>query len=88
LAHYEKPKTGDSIMKWRQMGIAVGFVAAVLVLPSNAGAITWDFSGTGGNLGNLPVTFTSGSGTITVTAWTLSSGSFTVQNLFQRNEAE
>jgi hypothetical protein len=68
------------------MGIAVGLVAAVLVLPSHAGAITWDFGGIGGDLGTAPVTFTSGSGTITATAWTLNSG-FTVQHLFQRNEA-
>jgi hypothetical protein len=73
-------------MKRRQMGIAAGFVAALLVLPLNAGAITWDFSGTGGDLGTAAVPFISGSGTITVTAWTLSSGSFTVQHLFQRNE--
>jgi hypothetical protein len=73
-------------MKWRQMGLAVGFVAAVLVLPLNAGAITWDLNGTGGDLGTAAVPFISGSGTITVTAWTISSGSFTVQHLFQRNE--
>ena len=72
--------------KWSQIGIAVGFVAALLILPSNAGAITWNFGGTGGDLGTAPVPFTSGSGTITATAWTLSSGSFTVQHLFQRNE--
>jgi hypothetical protein len=73
-------------MKRRQMGIAAGFVAAVLVLPSNAGALTWDFGGLGGDLGTGEVSFTSGSGTIKVTAWTLNSG-FTAQNLFQRNEA-
>ena len=74
-------------MKWRQMGIAAWFVAALLVLPSNASAITWDFSGTGADLGTAPVPFTSGSATITVTPWTISAGSFTVQHLFQRNEA-
>ena len=68
------------------MGIPGGFVATLLVLTSNAGAITWDFSGTGGDLGTAAVPFISGSGTITATAWTLSSGSFTAQHLFQRNE--
>lgn len=74
-------------MKWRQMGMAAAFVAALFVLTSNASALTWDFSGTGGDLGAAPVPFTSGSGTITVTAWTINGGSFTVQHLFQRNEA-
>jgi len=66
--------------------MAAGFVAALLVLTSNASAITWDFSGTGGDLGTAAVPFNSGSGTITATAWTLNSG-FTVQHLFQRNDA-
>jgi hypothetical protein len=74
-------------MTWRQMGIAAGFAASLLVLTSHASATTWDFSGAGGDLGTAPKLFTSGSGTITVTAWTISSGSFTVQHLFQRNEA-
>jgi PEP-CTERM motif len=73
-------------MKWRQMGMVAALVAALFVLTSNASALTWDFSGTGGDLGTAPVPFTSGSGTITVTAWTINGGSFTVQHLFQRNE--
>jgi hypothetical protein len=78
---------GGSIMKWKQIRIAAGLVTALLAFTSNANAITWDFSGTGGDLGTAPVPFTSGPGTITVTAWTINSGSFTGQHLFQRNEA-
>jgi len=65
---------------------AAVFVAILFALTSRADAITWDFSGTGGDLGTAPVPFTSGSGIVTVTAWTISSGSYFVSHLFQRNE--
>ena len=74
-------------MTWRQTSVAAILVANLLVLTSNASAITWDFAGAGGDLGTAPRIFTSGSGSITVTAWTINSGVFTVQHLFQRNEA-